>query len=129
MKNAAEVALSLLEMGIDAMKIWPFDYAAERSRGQYISTADLKKALEPFEKIAVLSATRWRSWRSCTACGTVRLATRIARALEPFDPLWVEDPVMMDHMDAIGEVARSTRAPIAVGETRGWPPTTSTSST
>jgi len=25
----------------------------------------------------------------------------------------------MDHMDAIGEVARSTRAPIAVGETRG----------
>ena len=28
-------------------------------------------------------------------------------------------PVVMDHMDAIGEVARSTRAPIAVGETRG----------
>ena len=32
-------------------------------------------------------------------------AVRIARALEPYDPLWVEDPVIMDHMDAIGEVA------------------------
>lgn len=47
------------------------------------------------------------------------MATRIARELEPFKPLWVEDPVMMDHLDSIGEVARATRSPIAVGETRG----------
>jgi L-alanine-DL-glutamate epimerase-like enolase superfamily enzyme len=33
--------------------------------------------------------------------------------------MWVEDPVFMDHMHSIGEVARATRAPIAVGETRG----------
>src|SRR5690606_34282622 len=43
----------------------------------------------------------------------------IARELEQFDLLWVEDPVAMDHMASIGEVARATRAPIAVGETRG----------
>jgi len=33
------------------MKIWPFDHAAEKTRGSYISAADLKSALEPFEKI------------------------------------------------------------------------------
>ena len=33
--------------------------------------------------------------------------------------MWVEDPVFMDHMHSIGEVARATRSPIAVGETRG----------
>jgi L-alanine-DL-glutamate epimerase-like enolase superfamily enzyme len=49
--RADELALSLLEEGITAMKIWPFDIAAEASRGQYISMPDLKKALEPFEKI------------------------------------------------------------------------------
>jgi hypothetical protein len=43
----------------------------------------------------------------------------IARAMEPFDPMGVEDPVIMDHMDMIGEAARATRAPIAVGETCG----------
>ena len=46
-------------------------------------------------------------------------AVKIARALEDIDPLWVEDPVFMDHLASLGEVARSTRSPIAVGETRG----------
>jgi L-alanine-DL-glutamate epimerase-like enolase superfamily enzyme len=49
--RADELALSLLEEGITAMKIWPFDHAAERSRGQYIPAEDLKAALVPFEKI------------------------------------------------------------------------------
>jgi L-alanine-DL-glutamate epimerase-like enolase superfamily enzyme len=44
---------------------------------------------------------------------------RIARALEPIKPLWIEDPVSMDHMGSIAAVARSTTCPIAVGETRG----------
>jgi galactonate dehydratase len=119
LNNADEVAHSLLEMGIDAMKIWPFDYAAERSAGQYISNADLKKALEPFEKIRKAVGDKMDVMAELHAMWNRPMATRIARALEPFDPLWVEDPVIMDHMDAIGEVARSTRAPIAVGETRG----------
>jgi L-alanine-DL-glutamate epimerase-like enolase superfamily enzyme len=46
-------------------------------------------------------------------------AIKIAQALEPLQPMWVEDPVFMDHLHSIGEVARATRVPIAVGETRG----------
>ena len=34
---ADELACSLLEDGITAMKIWPFDKAAEQTHGQYIS--------------------------------------------------------------------------------------------
>jgi hypothetical protein len=49
--RADELALSLLEQGITAMKIWPFDYAAERSQGYWISASELKEALAPFEKI------------------------------------------------------------------------------
>jgi len=119
LNNAGELAHSLLEMGIDGMKIWPFDYAAERSAGQYISSADLAKALEPFEKIRSAVGDKMDVMAEMHALWNRPMATRIARALEPFDPLWVEDPVVMDHMDASGEVARSTRAPIAVGETRG----------
>jgi L-alanine-DL-glutamate epimerase-like enolase superfamily enzyme len=44
---------------------------------------------------------------------------KIAQALEPLKPMWVEDPVFMDHLASIGEVARATACPIAVGETRG----------
>lgn len=119
LNRADEVAHSLLEMGITGMKIWPFDYAAERSGGQYISSADLAKALEPFEKIRKAVGDRMDVMAELHGLWNRPMATRIARALEQFDPLWVEDPVIMDHMDVIGEVARSTRAPIAVGETRG----------
>jgi L-alanine-DL-glutamate epimerase-like enolase superfamily enzyme len=119
MNRADEVAQSLLDMGIGAMKIWPFDYAAERTGGQFISTADLGKALEPFEKIRKAVGDKMDVMAELHGMWNRPMATRIARSLEPFDLLWVEDPVMMDHMEAIGEVARSTRAPIAVGETRG----------
>jgi L-alanine-DL-glutamate epimerase-like enolase superfamily enzyme len=46
-------------------------------------------------------------------------ALKICRALEPLNLLWVEDPVFMDHLHSLEEVARSTTAPVAVGETRG----------
>ena len=47
------------------------------------------------------------------------MAVKIAGALEEFNPHWIEDPVFMDHLDSLDEVARATTAPIAVGETLG----------
>ncbi len=114
-----EVAQSLLEMGIGAMKIWPFDYAAEKTGGQYIAAADLRRAIEPFERIRKAVGDRIDIMAELHGLWNRPTAIRIARELEPFGLLWVEDPVTMDHMASIGEVARSTRAPIAVGETRG----------
>lgn len=43
-------------------------------------------------------------------------AIRLARRLEPYDPLWLEEPVPPDNMEAMGRVARMTTIPIATGE-------------
>ena len=51
LNSPVDLAYSLLDSGIDAMKIWPFDFAAEKSKGQYISAEDMKIALSPFNKI------------------------------------------------------------------------------
>jgi L-alanine-DL-glutamate epimerase-like enolase superfamily enzyme len=117
--RADELAHSLLEMGISAMKIWPFDYAAEASSGYWISADDLKRGLEPFEKIRAAVGDRMEIAAELHSLWSRPMAVKIARALEPIKCMWVEDPVFMDHMHSIGEVARSTRSPIAVGETRG----------
>jgi L-alanine-DL-glutamate epimerase-like enolase superfamily enzyme len=117
--RADELAHSLLEMGISAMKIWPFDYAAEASSGYWISADDLKRGLEPFEKIRAAVGDRMEIAAELHSLWSRPMAVKIARALEPIKCMWVEDPVFMDHMQSIGEVARSTRSPIAVGETRG----------
>ncbi len=43
-------------------------------------------------------------------------AIRMARALEPYDPLWFEEPVSPDDPTQMGVVARQTTIPIASGE-------------
>lgn len=119
LNRADELALSLLEMGISAMKIWPFDYAAEKSSGYWISAEDMQRSLEPFEKIRKAVGNRMEIAAELHSLWSRPMAVKIARALEPINCMWVEDPVFMDHMHSIGEVARATRSPIAVGETRG----------
>jgi galactonate dehydratase len=43
-------------------------------------------------------------------------AIRLARRLEPFDPLWFEEPVPPDDVAGMAEVARATSIPVATGE-------------
>ncbi len=47
---------------------------------------------------------------------TTSSAIRLAKRLEPFDPLWFEEPVPPENMDEMARVARSTSIPIATGE-------------
>ena len=119
LNTADELAESLLTMGITGMKIWPFDFAAEASGGTYISNEDLKKAIEPFEKIRKAVGDKMEIMCELHSLWNVPTAKRICHALKDFDLTWIEDPVRMDHQDNIGKVANATDTPIAVGELLG----------
>ncbi|MEM9638296.1 MAG: mandelate racemase/muconate lactonizing enzyme family protein [Pseudomonadota bacterium] len=43
-------------------------------------------------------------------------AIRLGRALEPYDPLWFEEPIPPDAVDEMAKVARAVRIPVATGE-------------
>ena len=43
-------------------------------------------------------------------------AIRLAKALEPYRPLWLEEPVPPERMDEMARVARATSIPVATGE-------------
>ncbi len=47
---------------------------------------------------------------------TTSSAIRLAKRLEPFDPLWFEEPVPPENMDEMARLARSTSIPVATGE-------------
>ncbi len=47
-----------------------------------------------------------------TAAGAIRLARRI----EPYDPLWFEEPVPPENVEELARVAAATSIPVAVGE-------------
>ncbi len=119
LNDAGALAESLLEQGITAMKIWPFDFAAEASGGLYISGPDLDKALEPFARIRDAVGNRMDIMVELHSLWNLPTANRIARALEPFDPFWIEDPVRMDSLEALAEFSRASRAPVCASETLG----------
>lgn len=119
MNCADELAHSLLEEDITAMKIWPFDIAAEKTRGQYISKEDLKTTLKPFEKIRNAVGDKMDIMVEFHLMWQLLPAIEIARALEPFDTFWHEDPIKMDSLSSLTRYAEASRAPIAASETLG----------
>jgi galactonate dehydratase len=119
MHRADAVAESLLGDGIGAMKIWPFDPAANENQGLYISAAQMKQALEPFEKIRKAVGDKMEIMVEFHSLWNLPAAKQIAKALEPYKPTWFEDPIRMNSPQALAEYARSTDVWVTASETLG----------
>lgn len=115
--NADDLAEELLGEGITAMKIWPFDLAAEKTGGMDISSADLRAALVPFEKIRKRVGDRIDIMVEFHSMWQLLPAMRIARALAPYDTYWHEDPIKMDSLGSLKRYAEASIAPICASET------------
>src|SRR6478735_11582766 len=115
--RAGELAQSLLDEGITGMKIWPFDPYAEATNGQYISDRDLDTALEPFRKIRDAVGNQMDIMVEFHSLWNLPMAMKIAKALEPFNPFWFEDPLKADNIDALAAFAASTHVATTLSET------------
>ena len=119
LNHAGDLAEELLEEGITAMKIWPFDMAAEKTDGQYISSADLKLALQPFEEIRKRVGDKMDIMVEFHSMWQLLPAMKIARALAEFDTFWHEDPIRMDSLASLKQYKTASTAPICASETLG----------
>ena len=118
--RADEVAESLLSEGITAMKIWPFDPAAEKSDGQYISNGDLDLALEPFRKIRDAIGNKMDIMVEFHSLWRLPMARKIARELKPFKTFWHEDAIRMDSLELLKQYAMDCEALICASETLSY---------
>lgn len=111
-----ELARSLLQQGVRAMKIWPFDPIARETGGQFITAEQLRRGLEPVRLIrqefgdSIDVALEFHGFWSLPA------AIRIARELEPFEPMWLEEMLPQDNLASYRELAASTRSPLCLSE-------------
>lgn len=119
LERADELARSLMEDGITAMKIWPFDPAAEKTGGHYISAGDMKAALRPFEKIRDAVGEDMDIMVEFHSLWQLLPAIQIARELAPFKTFWHEDPIKMDSLGSLRRYAEASEAPISASETLG----------
>ncbi len=116
-EQPGEPAKKLLKLGIDVVKIAPFDrYSVKPFLGHYISPEDLKKGLEVVKRLREAIGDRMQIAIDMYSQFDVPAAIEIARALEPYDILWIEDPAMPDNASAFAEVKAATKIRIAASE-------------
>ncbi|MBC8790210.1 MAG: dehydratase [Tagaea sp. CACIAM 22H2] len=111
------LARELVAEGIKGMKIWPFDRAAFANRGVGIDARQIEEGLRPFKRIRDTVGGDIELMVELHALWDLASARRIIRAVEAVDPLWIEDPLRMDDIAALGVLARDTRIPILACET------------
>lgn len=107
----AAKARQAVEMGFRALKWDPFGSAYMN-----LSREEFARAIECVE--AVADAVRGRADLLIEGHGRFNIPTavRFGRALERLEPLWFEEPVPPDNWDALAEVKRRIRIPVAAGE-------------
>ena len=114
--RADELARDLLAEGIRAMKIWPFDTYAPKTGGTYISFADLEKGLEPVKKIRDAVGMDMEIMLEAHGLWKLPAAVRLAQALEPYKPMWLEDFIKPDKPSTLAQLRDSTSTPICGSE-------------
>jgi galactonate dehydratase len=112
-----ELARRLWDEGIRGMKIWPFDQAAERSGGTDITADELARGIAIVEAVRAEVGFDMDLMIELHGLWQRRGATRICKALAPYRPYWVEDPIRPDAVDALAGLRREVDVPIATGET------------
>ena len=112
---SAERAADYLKQGFTAIK---FDPAGPYSAfdGRQLSLEALDRCERFMRQLRAAVGNQmdllFGTHGQMTAAGAIRLARR----LEPYDPLWFEEPVPPDAPEEMAKVAKATTIPIATGE-------------
>jgi len=106
----------LLDRGITGMKIWPFDDIARRNNGSYISRKDIEKNLDWIKRIRDTAGDDMEIAVEFHAHWNLPCSQRIARAMEPYNIMWLEDMMQPENVEAYATLAAGTPIPIEISE-------------
>ena len=113
--TAAERAADYLALGFTALKFdpaGPYSSFDPRQPGLAAMNRSEQFCKRLREAVGDRADLLFGTHGQFTASGAIRLARR----LEPYDPLWFEEPVPPEMPEEMAKVARQTTVPIAAGE-------------
>ena len=112
---AAESAAEMIELGFTAVKFDPAGPYTLRG-GHQPALRDIERSVAFCRSIREAVGDKADLLIGTHGQFTTAGAIRLARRLEPFDPLWFEEPCPPDNLLEFAAVAKSCRIPIATGE-------------
>ncbi|MCZ2150041.1 MAG: mandelate racemase/muconate lactonizing enzyme family protein [Bryobacterales bacterium] len=104
------------QRGIRAIKVWPFDGAARRHGGQFITSEEIEEALTPVRKLRDAFGDKIEILIEFHSLWNLTSAIRIAKALEPYHPMWLEDMLLPGNFAQYRRLAESTSLGLTAGE-------------
>jgi len=110
--DTLKIVRFLLDRGITAMKIYPF-----QTPEKYLSNGALEKGLKWIKEIRDNVGNRMDICVDCWANFDLPSAERIAKALEPYDIMYLEDVMLNTNADALAALASKTSVPLCMSET------------
>jgi L-alanine-DL-glutamate epimerase-like enolase superfamily enzyme len=114
--DPGRLARSLLAMGIRGMKIWPFDDQALPSLGQMITPRQLEYGVSRLRAIREAVGDDIEIALEGHCLWNLPSAIRIARAVEPYRPLWLEELMPPDTPQATRALREATPTPLVTSE-------------
>ena len=111
----AESALEMVNLGFTAIKFDPAGPYTARG-GHMPALTDIELSVKMCAAIRDAIGTKADLLFGTHGQFSTAGAIRLGRALEPYDPLWYEEPVPPDNISSMAKIANSIRIPIATGE-------------
>ena len=110
--DTLKITRFLLDHGVTAMKIYPF-----RAPEKYLSNQGMEEGLKWIRDIRDAVGGQMDIAVDCWANFDLTSARRIARALEPYNIMYLEDAMLNVNPQSYAELAASTSVPICMSET------------
>jgi galactonate dehydratase len=111
----AEAAARAVKQGFTAVKFDPAGPYTIRG-GHEPAMSDISRSVDFCRKIRAAVGDKADLLFGTHGQFTTPGAIRMGQALEPFNPLWYEEPIPPDNLLEFAEVARHIRIPLATGE-------------
>jgi galactonate dehydratase len=115
-KDMEKIASFLVDHGIKAIKFCPFDSVARKNNGEVISKMEIESCLDWIRRIRDAVGYQLEIGCEFHSYWNLPSAVRIAKALEPFDVIFLEDMLLPDNMQAYVTLANETSIPLVISE-------------
>lgn len=112
---AAESAAAMVQKGYTAVKFDPAGPYTLRG-GHMPAMGDISQSVRFCKAIRDAVGDKADLLFGTHGQFTTAGAIRLGQALEPYSPLWFEEPIPPDAVEEMAKVARSVRIPVATGE-------------
>jgi galactonate dehydratase len=115
-KDMEKIAKFLVGEGINSIKFCPFDKAAARNNGEYISKNDIDQSLDWIKRVR--DSVGYDLELGCEFHSNWNLpsAVRIVHALEPYEILFCEDMLLQDNLGAYVNLEQESKIPLVISE-------------